>query len=169
MITSGIAIWRKSNTTLIKIKWVLIKDPEGILEPVLLGCTDFDLVDEKIVSFFIRRWRVEVTFAEVRRHLGVETQRQWSDLAIERSTPCLMALFSVICLLADKLNKNQPIQPNDTAWYRKRRITFSDVLTAVRVEILRKTKFSISNGEPLVKSYPDKIRHLWFLLTQAVA
>lgn len=169
MITSGVAIWRHSNTVLVKIKWVLLKDPQGILEPVLLGCTDFDLVDEKVVSFFVRRWRIEVTFAEVRRHLGVETQRQWSDLAIERSTPCLMALFSIVCLLANRLNSYQPIEPNATAWYRKRHVTFSDALAAVRIEILRKTNFSISNGKPLVQNYPEKIRHLWFLLTQAVA
>lgn len=169
MMTSGVAIWRHNNTVLVKIKWVLLKDPKGILEPVLLGCTDFDLADQKVVTFFVRRWRVEVTFAEVRRHLGVETQRQWSDLAIERSTPCLMALFSIICLLANQMNNIQPIQPNATAWYRKKHVTFSDVLAAVRINILRKTKFSISNGKALVQSYPDKIRHLWFLLTQAVA
>lgn len=169
MITSGVAIWHKSNTVLVKIKWVLIKDPEGKLEPVLLGCTDFDLADDKIVSFFVRRWRVEVTFGEVRRHLGVETQRQWSDLAIERSTPCLMGLFSIVCLLANCLNNYQPIQPNAAAWYRKKEVTFSDILAAVRIEIFRKTKLSTSNGIPLVQSYPEKIRHLWFLLTQAVA
>ena len=169
MITSGVAIWRKSNTCLVKVKWVLIKDPEGKLEPVLLACTDFDLADPKVVSFFVRRWRVEVTFAEVRRHLGVETQRQWSDLAIERSTPCLMALFSIVCLLAKQINKQQPIEPNATAWYQKKNVTFSDVLAAVRIEILSKTKFSISNGKPLMQSYSEKIRHLWFLLTQAVA
>src|SRR3954452_21729368 len=33
---------------------------------------------------------VEVTFREVRDHLGVETQRQWSDRAIARTTPCLL-------------------------------------------------------------------------------
>ena len=169
MITSGVAIWRSSNRVLVKIKWVLIKDPEGKLEPVLLGCTDIELAGEKVVSFFVRRWRVEVTFAEVRRHLGVETQRQWSDLAIERTTPSIMALFSIICLSATQLNKRQPIQPNDTAWYRKKWVTFSDVLAALRVEILRKTKFSISNGKPLMQNYPEKIRHLWFLLAHAVA
>jgi len=169
LITSGVAIWRISNTKLVKIKWVLVKDPEGRLEPVLLGCTDFDLADKKVVSFFVRRWRIEVTFAEVRRHLGVETQRQWSDLAIERATPCLMALFSIVCLLANQLNKQQPIQPNATAWYRKKGVTFSDVLAAVRLEFLSKSKLLISNGKPLMQSYPEKIRHLWYLLTQAVA
>jgi len=168
MITSGVAIWRESNKRLINIKWVLICDPEEKLKPILLGCTDFELPDEKIVSFFVRRWRIEVTFEEVRRHLGVETQRQWSDLAIERTTPCLMALFSIVCLLADKLHAQRPIQPNATAWYRKTHITFSDVLAAVRIEILRKTKFLKTNGKTLMKSYSEKIRYLRYLLTQTV-
>jgi len=169
LITSGVAIWRKSNKELVKIKWVLVKDPQGNLEPVLLGCTEFDLEDKKVVSFFVRRWRVEVTFAEVRRHLGVETQRQWSDLAIERSTPCLMALFSLVCLLAKQLNEKQTIIPNAAAWYKKRRITFSDILAEVRLEIFSKTKLFKSTEKSLVNSYPEKIKHLWFLLTQAVA
>ena len=114
-MTSGVTIWRKSNTMLVKVKWVLLKDPEGKLEPVLLASSDFEVSAENMVCFFVRRWRVEVTFAEVRRHLGVETQRQWSDLAIERTTPCLMALFSIVCLLANSLNNSQNIQPNQTA------------------------------------------------------
>jgi len=95
LISSGVAIWRKNNTHLVKVKWVLIKDPEEKLEPVLLAGSDFEIAAPTMVRFFVRRWRVEVTFAEVRRHLGVETQRQWSDLAIERTTPCLMALFQL--------------------------------------------------------------------------
>ncbi len=169
LITSGVAIWHKSNKVMVKVKWVLIKDPEEKLEPVLLACTDTELVADKIVSFFVRRWRVEVTFAEVRRHLGVETQRQWSDLAIERSTPCLMALMSIVCLFANTLHHSHPIKPNATAWYRKTAVTFSDVLAIVRLEILRKVKLSTSPFQPHIGSYSDKIRHLWFLLTQAVA
>jgi len=168
LITSGVAIWHKSNKIMVQVKWVLVKDPEGKLEPVLLACTDTELAAEKIVSFFVRRWRVEVTFAEVRRHLGVESQRQWSDLAIERSTPCLMGLMSIVCLMANTLQPFE-IQPNTTAWYRKTAVTFSDVLCAVRIEIWRKAKLSTSLFKPHIGSYSAKIRHLWFLLTQAVA
>jgi hypothetical protein len=169
LVTSGIAIWRKSNTQLVKVKWVLLKDPEEKLEPVLLACSDFEIGAEQMVRFFVRRWRVEVTFAEVRRHLGVETQRQWSDLAIERITPCLMALFSIVCLLANRLKDSQNIPPNHTAWYKKKGVTFSDVLTSVRLELFQKTKLLISYKNTLVNSYSDNIRTLWFLLTQAVA
>jgi hypothetical protein len=169
MIVSGVAIWHKSNTVMVKIRWVLVKDPEGKLEPVLLACTDTTLPAEKIVTFFVRRWRVEVTFAEVRRHLGVETQRQWSDLAIERSTPCLMALMSIVCLMANSLHICCPIQLNKTSWYRKKAVTFSDVLAAVRIEILQKAKLSTSLCKPHIESYSAKICHLWFLLTQTTA
>ena len=169
LITSGVAIWRKSNTELVKVKWILLKDPEGNLEPVLLACSDFEVSTENMVCSFVRRWRVEVTFAEVRRHLGVETQRQWSDLAIERTTPCLMALFSIVCLLANSLNNSQTIVPNHTAWYKKKGVTFSDVLAAVRLEIFQKAKLLISHENRLIDSYSDNIRTLWFLLTQAVA
>ena len=166
LITSGIAIWHKSNTVMVKVRWVLIKDPLGELEPTLLACSDWELPAKDIVSFFVRRWRVEVTFAEVRRHLGVETQRQWSDMAIERSTPCLMALFSIVCLMANTLHK---ILPKTTAWYKKEHVTFSDVLAEVRFEIWRNAKLSISHFKPDIDSYSARIRHLWFLLTQAVA
>lgn len=169
LFTSGVAVWHKSNKLTVHIKWVLLKDPEGKLEPVLLACTDTELSDEKIISLFVRRWRIEVTFAEVRRHLGVESQRQWSDLAIERSTPSLMALFSVVCLMTNTLHKQCPIKPNSTAWYKKEGVTFADVHAAVRMEIFSKAKLSTSHLMPDVESFSHRIRHLWFLLTQAAA
>jgi len=169
LMTTGVAIWRKSNTELVTVKWVLLKDPDEQLEPVLLSATDFEMTTQNLVCFFVRRWRVEVTFAEVRRHLGVETQRQWADLAIERTTPCLMALFSIVCLFANSLNEEQKIEPNHTAWYKKKGVTFSDVLAAVRLKIFQKTKLFTSHENSLVNSYSDNIRTLWLLLTQAVA
>lgn len=169
LMVSGISIWRKSNTELIKVKWVLLKDPEGKLEPTLLACTNVTTDSKDIVRFFVRRWRVEVTFAEVRRHLGVETQRQWSDLAIERSTPCLLALFSLVCLFANVLHQDKKIVPNHTAWYTKKGVTFSDVLTAVRLEIFQTPQLLISPQNSLINSYQQKIKALWFLLTQTAA
>ena len=121
------------------------------------------------MSYFIRRWRAELTFAEVRRHLGVETQRQWSDLAIDRSTHSLMALFSIVCLLGNVLHKKKNIEPNHTAWYKKKHLTFSDVLTAVRMEILRNVKLSTSPKNSLFDNYKLKIEYLRYLLTNAAA
>lgn len=169
LVTWGVAIWRKNNRQLVKIKWVLLIDPEGKLEPTLLGCTDFEASAEDIIRFFVRRWRVEVTFEEVRRHLGVETHRQWSDLAIDRTTPCLLALFSLICLFAYDVSKFQKIEPNHTAWYQKTHITFSDILTTVRLQIIRNSQLLKSSKNLLFNNSKSKIRWLEEIITLAAA
>jgi hypothetical protein len=89
----------------------------------------------QVVRWFVQRWQLEVTFREVRDHLGVETQRQWSDQAIARTTPCLLGLFSVVTLLAPRLNHHACLRVSATAWYRKQHPTFSDTLAAVRRQI----------------------------------
>ena len=94
--------------------------------------TDVDLTPERIVEIFVLRWNVEVTFEEARRHLGLETQRQWSDLAIARTTPALMGLFSLVCLMALRMSEDGPLPVRQAAWYKKRDATFSDVLAFVR-------------------------------------
>ena len=78
------------------------------------------------------RWNIEVTFEELRAHLGVETQRQWSDRAIGRSTPCLFGLFSVVTFMAIRLGGEKQLPVAQTAWYRKEQATFSDVIAFVR-------------------------------------
>jgi hypothetical protein len=80
----------------------------------------------------IKRWSIEVTFEESRAHLGIETQRQWSDLAIERSTPCLFGLYSLVALLGHALNPAGDIPFQPTTWYCKQQATFADVLATVR-------------------------------------
>jgi hypothetical protein len=85
----------------------------------------------------LRRWCVEVTFQEVRAHLGVETQRQWSDKAIARTTPCLLALFSIVTLLAARLPARERRRIMTTAWYVKPQPTFVDALAAVRRALWR--------------------------------
>ena len=91
-----------------------------------------------------RRRSVEVTFAEVRRHLGVETQRQWSDLAITRTTPCLLALFSLVTLRAANLAARGLVLPRRASWYAKAQVTFSDALAAVRKELWTAQAFPTS-------------------------
>jgi hypothetical protein len=134
-ITSGTAIWYRGGKPTVPIRWVLIKDPEGKLDPVAIQCTDLEMEPVLIVKHYLKRWNVEVTFEEVRAHLGVETQRQWSDLSILRSTPCLMALFSVITLWADQLISMQLLTVFQTAWYKKPYPTFSDAVASVRYRI----------------------------------
>lgn len=168
-VTSGKAIWSRGKGQYVPVLWVLIRDPEGKLAPTLLACTDLDTDPTDVVRFFVGRWRVEVTFAEVRRHLGVETQRQWSDLAIERATPLLMGLMSTTCLLAAPLFEQGKIPLLTTAWYQKKHFTFSDILSAVRLHIWSFNLLSTSPGNSEVDNLKAKIRYLYQLLTQAVA
>ena len=101
------------------------------------------------MSWFVRRWSVEVTFQEVRAHLGVETQRQWSDMAIARTTPCLLALFSIVTLLAARLPARQRRRITAAAWYPKPRPTFADALAAVRCAVWRERTLATSQSRRL--------------------
>ena len=107
-------------------------DPDGELDPLPLMTTDINLSPDKMIALYIQRWNLEVTFEEVREHLGVETQRQWSDKAIARTTPILLGLYTIVCLIANKLHVERPIEIAQTAWYEKNDATFSDLLKAVR-------------------------------------
>lgn len=71
-------------------------------------------------------------FQEARAHLGVETQRQWNDLAIARTTPVLLGLFALVTLLANALRQDKPWIVRSAAWYAKEQPTFSDALALVR-------------------------------------
>ena len=90
---------------------------------------------------------MEPTFRHVREHLGVETQRQWSVKAIERITPILLGLFSVITLLAHELLKRHDLPIRPAAGYPKTWPTFSDALALVRRSLWAYLTFQISHEE----------------------
>ena len=131
-IASATAVWRHGGLPVVPIRWVLVRDPEKRCAPQALLCTDLNREPVQILSWFVRRWNVEVTFQEARPHLGVETQRQWSDKAIARTTPCLLALFSIVTLLASRLPIRERARVTTAAWYAKQKPTFVDALAAVR-------------------------------------
>jgi hypothetical protein len=120
---------------IVPIRWVLIRDVAGKFEPQALLSTDLTLSAQQIVEWFVLRWQLSVTFEEARAHLGVETQRQWSDLAIMRSTPALLGLFSLITLFAHQLLQERDLPVRQAAWYPKTVATFSDTLAFVRQQL----------------------------------
>ena len=97
-IATGTAMWYRAGVPPVPIRWLLVRDPKGELDPQAFLATDLTARPCDILAWFVSRWQVEVTFAEVRAHLGVETQRQWSDKAILRTTPVLLGLFSIVTL-----------------------------------------------------------------------
>jgi hypothetical protein len=142
-IASGTALWHHPGMR-VPIRWVLVRDPSGEKEPQAFLCTDLDADPVDVLRWFVRRWRVETTFEEARRHLGLETQRQWSDLAILRTTPALLGLFSLVTLWATQTKATQRLLPECVRWYPKHAPTFSDALALVRRELWTSPTFAAS-------------------------
>jgi hypothetical protein len=134
-IASQTAVWYSTGLPAVPIRWVLIRDPEGRFKTQALLCTDLDADPEQIVRRYMMRWQLEVTFQEARRHLGFETQRQWTELAIRRTTPALLGLFSVVTLFAHRRMVRAAGAFRQTAWHHKRHPTFADALALVRKEL----------------------------------
>jgi hypothetical protein len=132
-ITSAPAVWYPSGKPPRSIGWLLVRDPQADDAPVGLLCADAATDPLSIVTWLVQRWQLEVTFEAARRHLGVETQRQWSDNAIARTTPLLLGLFSWMTLFARALYAAHPSSaPRQAAWYAQALPTFSDALALVR-------------------------------------
>jgi len=134
-IASNTAVWYSTGLFAVPLRWVLVRDPKGKFKPHPLLCTDLKADPKKILSWFVMRWQLEVTFQEVRRHLGFETQRQWSEMAIRRTTPALMGLFSLITLIAHRRMALSTQVVRRAAWYRKAHPTFSDALALIRKDL----------------------------------
>ena len=165
-ITSGTALWYRAGVPPVPIRWLLVRDPKGELDPQAFLATDLDARPQDILAWFVRRWQVEVTFEEVRARLGVETQRQWSDMAILRSTPALLGLFSIITLFTHDLAKSQKLKIRTAAWYPKALPTFSDAIAAVRREIW---VHQISFMSRPSRDHVEIPKHIWHRMQNALA
>jgi hypothetical protein len=158
-------VWYKSGHEPVLIRWVLVRDPQGEFEPQAFVSSQPEHTPQQILNWFVRRWRMEVTFEEVRAHLGIETQRQWSDLAISRTTPTLLGLFALVTLLADYLIKSRKLPVRTAAWYTKEQPTFSDAIAFVRRCLWSGCHFSTSSQSSDVLKVS---RSLFERLTDAV-
>ncbi len=146
-VATGICLWYTPGHDPLPIRWVLVRDPLGKLEPTAFLATNQAAAPLQILRWFIMRWSVEVTFQEARAHLGLETQRQWSDLAIQRTTPALLGLFSLVTLLAHHLTPGTSLPVRATAWYVKTKPTFSDTIALVRYHLWTNMKYVKSPAE----------------------
>ena len=156
-VVSGTNLWYTSGFDPLPIRWVLVRDPADKFEPTAFLSTDLDALPQQILDWFIMRWSMEVTFQECRTHLGLETQRQWSDLAIARTTPALLGLFSLVTLLAACLTKDQPLPVRTAAWYVKSEPTFSDAIAFVRYYLWTHMQFARSPAQTTPVLFPDSV------------
>jgi len=155
-IATGQCLWYRRGLDPAPIRWVLIRCPDETFEPIPVLCADPEVTATQIVEWFVLRWNIEVTFEEIRAHLGFETQRHWSDKAIERTVPTLFGLFSLVTLLAIKLHPDQ-LSVHSTAWYHKQEATFSDALAAVRRHLWGLDEYCRSADQPEMFLIPAPI------------
>jgi len=158
---TGVSLWHRCGNAPVLIRWVLVRCPEGSpkqahFKPAGLLSSDPTLTVEQIISLFISRWNIEITFEELRSFLGFETQRQWSDRAIERTTPCLFGLFSLLVLWA-KVRHPDQLPVRQTSWYPKQSATFSDVLAAVRRDLCSSPNYASSGDNPDLLQLPKAL------------
>jgi hypothetical protein len=158
-VASGTALWYTPGEEPLALRWVLVRDPSGELAPQAFFATEQGAAAEQIVEWFVMRWSEEVTFEEAREHLGLETQRQWSERAIERTTPVLLGLFSLVTLLAHRLTEGKGLPVRRAAWYSKSEATFADALALVRQELWSTMKWTTSPGKGGVVEIPVAMLH----------
>lgn len=163
-VASDTALWYHTGLPAVPLRWVLVKDPTGKLQPQAFLSTDIHAKAEQILLWFRQRWQVEVTFEEVRTHLGMETQRQWSDLAILRTTPALLALFSTVVLWAHQLLSQTELSLPQSAWYNKSLPTFVDALALVRQCFWRTRLFPSSRSTTDMVKIPKALLDCCFSL-----
>lgn len=155
--TSQTAVWFHSGRPPLPLRWVIVRDPLGKFKTLALLCTDLNATPLQIIEWFIQRWQIEETHREVREHLGVDSQRQWSDLAIVRTTPAPFGLFSLLTILAQRLAQRGKVLSRQTAWYTKPRPTFSDALAVVRLELWREPTLQMSKNNKHIAKLPNAI------------
>ncbi len=153
-VNSDTAIWYSTGLPAVPLRWVLVRDPRGVFRTQAVLCTNLDTDPGQILSWFVRRWRMEVTFQEVRCHLGFETQRQWSEMAIRRTAPALLGLFSLVTLFADAQKAHLLASVRRAVWYDKRLPTFADALALARKELWAHATFRGSHSEADVVKVP---------------
>ena len=160
-ICTGTALWYRYGCAPLPIRWVLTRDPAGKRPPKAIFSTDPTKQPNRSSAMRMKRWSLEVTFEESRAHVGIETQRQWSDLAIERSTPLLFGLSSLVTLFGQALHPDGQMPVAQAAWYRKQTATFRDVLAAVRRALWGHGTFPTSPTDPGVVLVPRSTLERW--------
>lgn len=168
LVFTRTGLWYRPGYPPVAIRYVITRDPEAKLRDEILACTDPEASAEQIVNWFVMRWGLEVTFEEARAHLGMETQRQWSELAIARTTPILLGLFSLVTMFARKLQPDGNIPVLTTAWYQKTEATFSDCLALVRKH-LWDSSFHVKSAQnaDFISLPKQEWEHLVFCLSVA--
>jgi hypothetical protein len=157
-LVSGSGHWYKAAQGLVPIRWVFVHDLDGTHEDRYFFCTDPSMTSGQIVTLYTARWSIEVTFQEVRQHLGFATPRSWRRNSVLRIAPCLLGLFSLVCLIYHHHTRGRGGSPAQTPWYTKRQVTFADAIACVRRLLWWETVLTQSVQHEVLKKLPPNLR-----------
>ena len=168
-VVSATVVWHSTGLPAVPLRWVLIRDPRAEFDTQALLCTDLGADPERIIRWFVRRWQMESTFHEARQCLGFETQRHWSERAIQRTAPALLGLFSLVALFADQQKGRISGYVRRAAWYDKPYPTFSDALALVRKELWaqEETFYGLPQQHDTVKVSREFVERLTYAVCYA--
>lgn len=157
---SGTGYWYKNGQGLVRVRWVFVHDLDGTHRDEYFYTTDVSLRPEQIVSLYTTRWSIETTFQELRAHLGFETTRQWVRKSVLRAGPCLLGLFSVVCIIYAEHVRTHRVRLGGAPWYRKGEATFSDALATVRRLFWEQTILAQPPWRRAYQNMPSDLRSL---------
>jgi len=153
-IATGTGVWYHSGKPVVPLRWVLVRDPEGDLDPKAFLSTDPGASPIDILRWWqaglalcgAGRWR-----SPLRRCVGIWAWKRNDSGRILRfcgRPPCLLGLFSLVTLMADRLARTGALEVGRDAWYEKPRPTFSDALAAVRIRLWKQQRKHYSRSGP---------------------
>ncbi|MCS7304291.1 MAG: transposase [Thermoguttaceae bacterium] len=155
------AFWYKPRYGLTPIRWVFARDPNGRFRDFYLFCTKPQWRPQTILSFYTTRWAIETTFQQTRAQLGLETTRGWRRQTVLRTGPCLLGLFTLVCVIYQEYWERHPTQPpSPRPGYPKHTLSFSDVLAAVRKLFWEQSILAHPYWQPLAEKIPPEYKSL---------
>ena len=157
---SGTGHWYKGGGGLVPVRWVFVHDVSGTHEDRYFYSTDPGLSPSRIVTLYTARWAVEVTFQEARCHLGFHTPRSRARNSVLRTGPCLLGLFSLVCLVYHHHTGGNGTTPAGAAWYAKAEPTFGDAIAGVRRLLWSETILKQADHDGTFKKLRPEIRTL---------
>ena len=113
---------------------VVVRDFPGHERDDVFACTDPTLDAATIIETFANRWSLEVTFHEVKGKLGFEDPQNRTELAVERTAPFALWMYSLVVLWYLEVGqKLRAARRSTMPWYRSKSApAFSDMLATLR-------------------------------------
>jgi len=157
-VCHGHGQWYHAGAGLVPVHWVFVRDEQGTRRDEYFYTTHDAFTPEQVVTLYTLRWNLEVTFQELRAHLDFEKTRQRVPNSVLRMAPCLLGLFSVICLIYHEYLKRHKVTTCDRPCYAKSEPTFTDAIATVRRLFWKETVLAQPYFRKACKNLPPKLQ-----------